>query len=254
LSLEHERYRNEQDKKKLLILDLNDLRFQQEEAKLAEMKREKKLNADGNPIEDESSQDDPVTLKIALRVCRQNLTDAMKRLTHMEADYNDVIPKRDFVALEASFNELKEINEVMEKDFKIIKQENSTSKDYVKQLETKLLDLSQELEATKGNYTPRPDWERAATIIDDGSDKWKEMISNKSSMQLLDNLIQEFNKNSHSPEFFNGLGLTFDVPAHLRFEGKLKNINLNKRDSTAVIIDALKARMAEKKVNINVLV
>ncbi len=65
--LEHERFRNEQDKKKLLILDLNDLRFQQEEAKLAEMKREKKLNAEGNPIEEESSQDDPVTLKIALR-------------------------------------------------------------------------------------------------------------------------------------------------------------------------------------------
>jgi hypothetical protein len=67
LVLEHERFRNEQDKKKLLILDLNDLRFQQEEAKLAEMKREKKLNAEGNPIEEESSQDDPVTLKIALR-------------------------------------------------------------------------------------------------------------------------------------------------------------------------------------------
>lgn len=232
-----------------MILDLNDLRFQQEEAKLAEMKREKKLNADGNPIDDESTQDDPVTLKIALRVCRQNLTDAMKRLTRMEADYNDVIPKRDFVALEASFKELQETNEALDKEFKTIKQENSTSKDYVKQLEAKLLDLSQELEATKGNYTPRPDWERAATIIDDGSDKWKEMINNKSSMQLLDTLIQEFNKNGHTPELFNGLGVTFDVPAHLRYEGKLKNINLNKKDSSTVIIDALKARMAEKQVN-----
>jgi hypothetical protein len=231
-------------------LDLNDLRFQQEEAKLAEMKREKKLNADGNPIDDESSQDDPVTLKIALRVCRQNLTDAMKRLTRMEADYNDVIPKRDFVALEANFKELQETNETLDKELKTIKQENLTSKDYVKQLEAKLLDLSQELEATKGNYTPRPDWERAATIIDDGSDRWKEMVINKSSMQLLDTLIQEFNKNSHTPELFNGLGLTFDVPAHLRYEGKLKNINLNKRDSTIIIIDALKARMTEMNVNL----
>ncbi len=226
------------------------MRFQQEEAKLAEMKREKKLNADGNPIDDESSQDDPVTLKIALRVCRQNLTDAMKRLTRMEADYNDVIPKRDFVALEANFKELQETNETLDKELKTIKQENLTSKDYVKQLEAKLLDLSQELEATKGNYTPRPDWERAATIIDDGSDRWKEMVINKSSMQLLDTLIQEFNKNSHTPELFNGLGLTFDVPAHLRYEGKLKNINLNKRDSTIIIIDALKARMTEMNVNL----
>lgn len=47
MSNEHEKFRNEQDKRKLLILDLNDLRFQQEEAKLAEMKREKKTNCPG---------------------------------------------------------------------------------------------------------------------------------------------------------------------------------------------------------------
>lgn len=69
MSVEHEKFRNEQDKRKLLILDLNDLRFQQEEAKLAELKREKKRMAQGMP-DDEDTQDDPVTLKIALRVCR----------------------------------------------------------------------------------------------------------------------------------------------------------------------------------------
>jgi hypothetical protein len=42
------------------------MRFQQEEAKMNELKREKKRNADGTPTED-ASQDDPVTLKIALR-------------------------------------------------------------------------------------------------------------------------------------------------------------------------------------------
>ncbi len=69
MSVEHEKFRNEQDKRKLLILDLNDLRFQQEEAKLAEMKREKKRLAQGIP-DDEDIQDDPVTLKIALRSTR----------------------------------------------------------------------------------------------------------------------------------------------------------------------------------------
>jgi hypothetical protein len=29
----------------------------------------------------------------------------MKRLTKMEADYNDVIPRRDYLALETVFNE-----------------------------------------------------------------------------------------------------------------------------------------------------
>lgn len=67
LSLEHERFRNEQDKRKLLILDINDLRFQQEEAKMAELKREKKRNAEGMSPTEDTSQDDPVTLKIALK-------------------------------------------------------------------------------------------------------------------------------------------------------------------------------------------
>lgn len=70
LSEEHERYRDEHDKKKLLITDLNDLRFQQEEAKLAEMQREKKRAAEIRGTDgavDENENDDPVTLKLALK-------------------------------------------------------------------------------------------------------------------------------------------------------------------------------------------
>ncbi len=69
LLIEHEKFRAEQDKKKLLILDVNDLRFQQEEAKLAELKRERKKKdasgSDGQP--EDGANDDPVTLKIALK-------------------------------------------------------------------------------------------------------------------------------------------------------------------------------------------
>ena len=123
LVLEHEKYRNECDKRKLLIADLNDIRYQQEEAKLAEMQREKKRANEGQANADDSSHDDPVTLKIALRVCRQNLTDAMKRLTRMEADYNDVIPRRDYQALETRFKEIETRNETLEKDNRTLKGE-----------------------------------------------------------------------------------------------------------------------------------
>lgn len=40
----------------------------------------------------------------------------MKRLTKMEADYGDVIPRRDYVALETVFFEIKEKNENLEMD------------------------------------------------------------------------------------------------------------------------------------------
>lgn len=61
--LSYEKYRNEYDKRKLLIADLNDLRFQQEEARLAELKREKR----DDEVSEDVSNDDPITLKIALR-------------------------------------------------------------------------------------------------------------------------------------------------------------------------------------------
>jgi len=58
LAEEHEKLRNEQDKRKLLIMDLNDLRFQQE----AEREKKKSENTSN-----EENKDDPVTLKIALK-------------------------------------------------------------------------------------------------------------------------------------------------------------------------------------------
>ena len=69
LKIEHEKYRDEHDKKKLLISDLNDLKSQQEEAKQAEIQREKKRAAEirGHDADDENANDDPVTLKLALK-------------------------------------------------------------------------------------------------------------------------------------------------------------------------------------------
>ena len=48
------------------MADLNDMRYQQEEARKAEQQREKKRAAEGLS-QDDGSQDDPVTLKIALK-------------------------------------------------------------------------------------------------------------------------------------------------------------------------------------------
>ena len=100
------------------------MRFQQEEAKLAELKREKKRNADGsiNSAEEED-HDDPVTLKIALKMCRLDLTNAMKRLTKMEADYSLVVPLRDFEALEKKHKTLETQNEQAEAELKTLKSE-----------------------------------------------------------------------------------------------------------------------------------
>ncbi len=49
----------------------------------------------------------------------------MKRLTKMEVDYGDVIPRRDYIALETVYNELVAKGGNLEKDYKTMKFENT---------------------------------------------------------------------------------------------------------------------------------
>jgi hypothetical protein len=48
----------------------------------------------------------------------------MKRLTKMEADYGDVIPRRDYLTLEQVYKELESKHQIIEKDYKNSKTEN----------------------------------------------------------------------------------------------------------------------------------
>jgi hypothetical protein len=154
LSIEHEKFRNEQDKKKLLILDINDMRFQQEELKAAESLRENKQSFNESE-EDDLKKDDPVLLRIALKTCRQNLTDSMKRLTKMEADYGDVVPRRDYLALETSYDEMKQKCQLLETELFDTKNNFNQLKESYKELESKQMDTQSELESIKGSNTPR---------------------------------------------------------------------------------------------------
>lgn len=47
----------------------------------------------------------------------------MKRLTKMEADYGDVIPRRDYLTLETVYKELEDKNENLEREIKNIRNE-----------------------------------------------------------------------------------------------------------------------------------
>lgn len=45
----------------------------------------------------------------------------MKRLTKMEADYGEVVPRRDYLALETVYNELKEKSDTLEGDYSTLR-------------------------------------------------------------------------------------------------------------------------------------
>ncbi|XP_043563013.1 translin-associated factor X-interacting protein 1 isoform X4 [Chiloscyllium plagiosum] len=95
LAAEYERYREQRDARKLLISDMNNLRYQQEKSK-------------DSHTEEAEAVEDTVKLKLALKVAREDLKALQVELNAMKAEYGDVIPRRDFEALDKNYNELSE--------------------------------------------------------------------------------------------------------------------------------------------------
>jgi hypothetical protein len=65
------------------------------------------------------------------RQARKDLNLALAKITHMEANYNDVVPRRDFVALEAKSNayqekikEFQDINDNQTRDIEHLRTQN----------------------------------------------------------------------------------------------------------------------------------
>ncbi|XP_069757573.1 translin-associated factor X-interacting protein 1 isoform X2 [Narcine bancroftii] len=113
LAAEYERYREQNDARKLLISDMNNLRFQQEES---DDSRTTKANA----------VDDTVKLKLALKVAHEDLKALQVTLNAMKAEYGDVIPRRDYETLEKNYNELTEKYENLQRHFTQMKLEYNT--------------------------------------------------------------------------------------------------------------------------------
>lgn len=49
--------------------------------------------------------ENPVDLKLALDVCREDLNKAQTELNHFHAEYGDVVPRRDWENLERMYQE-----------------------------------------------------------------------------------------------------------------------------------------------------
>lgn len=121
----------------------------------------------------------------------------------------------------------------------------STLKSYSLNLETKIQEMQQELEINHQNNTPRPDWERCNSLIDgaNGDEKWRDLTANKSSIQILDTLISELNGTNKKD--FIGLGTASDIPVYLRHDGKVKNLNLSRRDVCKLIRTIMNDRVQQ---------
>uniref|UniRef100_A0A673J915 Translin-associated factor X interacting protein 1 n=1 Tax=Sinocyclocheilus rhinocerous TaxID=307959 RepID=A0A673J915_9TELE len=240
LATQYQLYRNERDARKLLITRISTMQSTQD------------TEHDDNNEEDES--EDPVVVKMALQVCREDLTKVQVELNRLQAEYSDVVPRRDWDNLNHMHEETLMKLETLQADFDQLKSEYDTLLEVHRQSAPAVLHSNQSvLQHGSGNKThcwllvttPRPNWEQCSDILG-GSERCKELFEGQSSQKRLEILLQQMNGQN---EFFTGLGTSSDVPIYLQCEGKLMNLKLKKADIVRVIKDIWREKTAENEKN-----
>ncbi|XP_057610373.1 translin-associated factor X-interacting protein 1 isoform X1 [Chionomys nivalis] len=234
LAEEYLRYLTERDARKILIGDLNELRYQREDMSLAQSPG--------------VWGEDPVKLTLALKMTRQDLTRTQMELNTMKANFGDVVPRRDFEMLEKTNTDLQEQLESLRADYEEVRKEH----ELLLQLHMSTLkerdQFHFELQEIQRTSTPRPDWTKCESVIAGGPERWFMLAEGKNSDQLVDVLLEEIgNALLREKDFFPGLGFGDSIPAFLRFDGPVENKKPTKKEVVHLLEDAWKERLAEEQ-------
>ncbi|XP_003472195.1 translin-associated factor X-interacting protein 1 isoform X2 [Cavia porcellus] len=234
LAEEYLRYLTERDARKILIADLNELRYQREDMSLAQSPG--------------VWGEDPVKLTLALKMTRQDLTRTQMELNTMKANFGDVVPRRDFEMQEKTNKDLQEQLDSLRADYEEVRKEH----EILLQLHmTTLKERDQffsELQDIQRTSTPRPDWTKCGDMVAGGPDRWQVLAEGKNSDQLVDVLLEEIGEGLlREKDFFPGLGYGEEIPPFLRFDGPVQNKKPSKRDVVKLLRDAWKERLAEEQ-------
>lgn len=231
LSEEYHKYRDECDMRKLLVSDINDLRYQQEDY----------LQSKNSAQQNQDTDEDPVILKISLTKSREAEKRSTQLLNEMKANYGDVIPRRDFEALEKKYKELEEEQESSKQDSRKLQAEFNSLNVISEKMREERDKYYTELTQLKRSSTPRPDWEKCSDCVQGGIMRWKEISEGKRSDELVDILLNEIQSggivDTVGAEYFDGQGTDPAVPAYLRYEGPVRNRKIGKRDTALLVRD-----------------
>ncbi|XP_044516514.1 translin-associated factor X-interacting protein 1 [Gracilinanus agilis] len=223
---------NERDARRILVADLNEIRYQREDMSLAQ-----------SP---DVWREDPVKLTLALKMARQDLTNTQKELNTMKANFGDVVPRRDFEMQEKRNKALYEMLDGLKTDFEEIRQEYETLLQVHMATVKDRDEYYNELQEIQRTSTPRPDWSKCKDVIAGGQDRWRTLSTGKSSNQLVDVLLEEIGSGLlREMETFEGMGTSEEIPEFLRLDGFARNKKLSKREVVEIIKDIWKERMAE---------
>ncbi|XP_059009569.1 translin-associated factor X-interacting protein 1 isoform X4 [Mustela lutreola] len=234
LAEEYLRYLSERDARKILIADLNELRYQREDMSLAQSPG--------------IWGEDPVKLTLALKMARQDLTRTQMELNTMKANFGDVVPRRDFEMQEKTNKDLQEQLDSLRSDYEEVCKEH----EILLQLHmTTLKERDQfhsELQEIQRTSTPRPDWSKCEDVVAGGPDRWQKLAEGKNSDQLVDVLLEEIGEGLlREKDFFPGLGYGEAIPPFLRYDGFVENKKPSKKDVINLLKDAWKQRLVEER-------
>ncbi|KAI4534339.1 hypothetical protein MG293_015199 [Ovis ammon polii] len=234
LAEEYLHYLSERDARKILIADLNELRYQREDMSLAQSPG--------------VWGEDPVKLTVALKMARQDLTRTQMELNTMKANFGDVVPRRDFEMQEKTLKELQEQLESLRDDYEEVRKEH----EMLLQLHMSTLkerdQFYSELQEIQRTSTPRPDWSKCEDVVAGGRDRWHMLAEGKNSDQLVDVLLEEIGEGLlREKDFFPGLGYGESIPPFLRFDGTVENKKPTKKEVVKLLKDAWKERMTEEQ-------
>ncbi|EFB15881.1 hypothetical protein PANDA_006950, partial [Ailuropoda melanoleuca] len=234
LAEEYLRYLSERDARKILIADLNELRYQREDKSLAQSPG--------------IWGEDPVKLTLALKMTRQDLTRTQMELNTMKANFGDVVPRRDFEMQEKTNKDLQEQLDSLKSDYKEVCKEH----EILLQLHMTTLKerdrFHSELQEIQRTSTPRPDWSKCEDVVAGGPDRWQMLAEGKNSDQLVDVLLEEIGEGLlQEKDFFPGLGYGEAIPPFLRFDGIVENKKPTKKDVVNLLKDVWKQRLLEEQ-------
>lgn len=166
------------------------------------------------------------------------------RLTVLEADYADVIPRHEFEELQTSMKRLEGEYAENIKAYERLSADVSSLKAAIEVLTGDRNNLQDILSDMRTKATPRPSWEKVAEHIEGGLPKWKSIYQGKSSADIVPILVQELTgkKLIGPPEYIQPLGTSSEVPKYLRHNTAVRRRDFSRRDVIVVLNDIWQTR------------
>ncbi|XP_012544202.3 translin-associated factor X-interacting protein 1 [Bombyx mori] len=194
---------------------------------------------DGSFCPSNDAYGDPVVLRIALDRCREQLSATQTSLKKMVEEYSNTVPRREYDALESKHDSVLKNLSALEAEVKSLQEAHRKLYASKKSLEEELSEVKERCSELERAGTPRPHWDLCADFIGGGRNRWWQLASGLTSRDTLRVLLKELGPAAESEhlEYFDGLGMDPSIPTYLRYEGKVRNLRLSRREISVIIND-----------------